>query len=84
MFFDETYRLERYNGAVMDLISLDRLRAFLAAVERGSFSAAARQLGRAQSAVSEAVSGLEAQLGVVLFDRMGRYPRLTPEGTVLL
>jgi len=84
MFFDGTYRLERYNGAVMDLISLDRLRAFLAAVERGSFSAAARQLGRAQSAVSEAVSGLEAQLGVVLFDRMGRYPRLTPEGTVLL
>jgi DNA-binding transcriptional LysR family regulator len=57
---------------------------FVAAVDEGSFSAAARRVQRTQSAVSEAILGLETQLGVVLFDRTGRYPRLTKEGLVLL
>jgi DNA-binding transcriptional LysR family regulator len=39
---------------------------------------------RAQSVVSETVSNLEDQIGVPLFDRSGRYPKLTPEGVVLL
>jgi DNA-binding transcriptional LysR family regulator len=69
---------------VLDGISLDQLRTFLAAVEEGSFSAAARKLSRAQSAISDLIAGLEGQLGVSLFDRSGRYPRLTPEGQVLL
>ena len=46
--------------------------------------AAARKLHRAQSVVSELVSGLEGQIGVTLFDRSGRYPALTPQGVVLL
>src|SRR6476661_7243411 len=61
-----------------------RLRTFIAAVDEGSFSAAARKLLRAQSVVSETVSNLEDQIGVPLFDRSGRYPKLTPEGVVLL
>ena len=65
-------------------VSLDQLRAFIAAADEGSFSAAARKLHRAQSVVSELVSGLEGQIGVTLFDRSGRYPTLTPQGTVLL
>jgi DNA-binding transcriptional LysR family regulator len=69
---------------MLDSVSLDQLRAFLAAVDEGSFSAAARKLNRAQSAVSELVGNLEAQLGVTLFDRSGRYPALTPGGRVLL
>jgi DNA-binding transcriptional LysR family regulator len=69
---------------MLDGISLDQLRTFIAAVEEGSFSAAARKLRRAQSAVSEMVSALEEQIGVPLFDRSGRYPRLTAAGTVLL
>jgi len=69
---------------MLDGVSLDQLRTFLAAVDEGSFSAAARKLSRAQSAVSELVGNLEAQLGVTLFDRSGRYPMLTPEGRVLL
>lgn len=69
---------------MLDGISFDRLRAFIATVDEGSFSAAARRLNRVQSAVSEAVGGLETQLGVTLFDRGGRYPRLTVEGAVLL
>jgi DNA-binding transcriptional LysR family regulator len=54
---------------MLDGVSLDQLRAFIAAVDEGSFSAGARRLRRAQSAVSELVSNLEAQIGVVLFDR---------------
>jgi DNA-binding transcriptional LysR family regulator len=69
---------------MLDGVSLDQLRAFIAAVDEGSFSAAARKLHRAQSAVSELVSSLEGQIGVSLFDRAGRYPTLTPEGVVLL
>jgi DNA-binding transcriptional LysR family regulator len=63
---------------------LDQLRAFIAAVDEGSFSAGARRLRRAQSAVSELVSNLEAQIGVVLFDRSERYPKLTPAGVLLV
>ena len=69
---------------MLDGVSLDQLRSFLAAVDEGSFSAAARKLRRAQSAVSELVSTLEDQIGVTLFDRSGRYPKLTPQGAVLL
>ena len=69
---------------MLDGVSLDQLRAFIAAVDEGSFSAGARRLHRAQSAVSELVSNLEAQLGVVLFDRSERYPKLTPAGVQLV
>ncbi len=69
---------------MLDSVSLDQLRAFIAAVDEGSFSAAARRLHRAQSAVSELIGNLEAQIGVQLFDRSGRYPVLTPAGVLLL
>ena len=69
---------------MLDGVSLDQLRAFIAAVDEGSFSAGARKLHRAQSAVSELVSNLEAQLGVALFDRSERYPKLTPAGVQLV
>lgn len=59
---------------MLDEISLDKLRIFLAAVDDGNFSAAGRRLLRAQSAISEAVNTLELQLGVTLFDRNCRYP----------
>lgn len=69
---------------MLEGVSLDQLRTFVAAVDEGSFSAAGRRLGRAQSAISELVRGLEEQLGVPLFDRAGRYPLLTAAGTALL
>lgn len=65
-------------------LSLDHLEAFVAAARAGSFSAAARRLGKAQSAVSTAVANLEIDLGVSLFDRGGKYPLLTEQGEVLL
>lgn len=69
---------------MLDGVSLDQLRIFVAAVEEGSFSAAARSLNRTQSAVSESIANLEAQLRVTIFDRTNRYPKLTPTGAVLL
>ena len=54
-----------------DDLEFDALRVFMAVVEAGSFSAAAKQLGRAQSAVSYIVRELEAKLGGDLFDRAG-------------
>ncbi|MBN3730446.1 LysR family transcriptional regulator [Burkholderia sp. Tr-20390] len=64
--------------------NLDQLRAFVAVVEAGSFSGAARRLGRAQSVVSYAVASLEAQLGMPLFERGRRRPQLTAAGEVVL
>ena len=69
---------------MLDGVSLDQLRTFVAAADEGSFSAAARRLNRVQSAVSAWVGGLEGQIGVVLFDRSAKYPKLTPEGVLLL
>jgi len=69
---------------MLDAITIDQLRTFIAAVDEGSFSAAGRKVRRAQSAVSHTLANLEAQLGVKLFDRSARYPRLTEEGRSLL
>jgi DNA-binding transcriptional LysR family regulator len=69
---------------MLDGVTLDQLRTFIAAVDEGSFSAAGRKLRRAQSVVSQTLANLEGQLGVRLFDRSARYPRLTEEGRGLL
>ena len=50
---------------MLDAFSLDQLRTFIAAVDEGSFSAASRKLLRAQSVVSETISKLEEQIGVI-------------------
>ena len=65
---------------MLDGISVDQLRTFIAAVDEGSFSAAGRRLRRAQSVVSATLANLEAQVGFPLFDRTGRYPTLTEAG----
>lgn len=64
--------------------TLDQLRVLVAIADAGGFSAAGRQLNRAQSAISQAVATLEATQGVVLFDRAGYRPRLTEVGAVLV
>lgn len=69
---------------MLDGVTLDQLRTFIAAVDEGSFSAAGRKLRRAQSVVSQTLANLEAQLGIKLFDRSERYPQLTEEGRSLL
>ncbi|WP_109315616.1 LysR family transcriptional regulator [Pseudovibrio ascidiaceicola] len=64
--------------------SIDQLEAFVTAAELGSFSAAARRLGKAQSAVSAAISNLEIDLGSSLFDRSSYRAELTVSGVSLL
>ncbi|BAN49486.1 LysR family transcriptional regulator [Metapseudomonas resinovorans] len=64
--------------------SPESLEAFAQAVALGSFSAAARKLGKSQSTISEAIARLEADLGLELFDRGSRQPKLTEAGSRLL
>lgn len=65
--------------------NLEQLRLFVRTAELRSFSAVAREQRRAQSAVSNAIALLEADLGVALFERSsGRQPRLTESGAALL
>ncbi|MBN8839542.1 MAG: LysR family transcriptional regulator [Sphingomonadales bacterium] len=54
---------------MLEAITLDQMRTLVAAADEGSFSAAARRLGRAQSVVSQTISGLELRLKVPLFER---------------
>src|SRR5882672_477933 len=69
---------------MLDGVSFDQLRTFIAAVDEGSFSAGGRRLRRAQSVISQTLANLEAQLGVKLFDRSSRSPVLTGQGLALL
>ncbi len=64
--------------------SLESLAAFAQVASEGTFSAAARKLGKSQSTVSETVANLEVDLNVTLFDRSQRQPVLTEAGRVLL
>lgn len=65
--------------------TFDQLRIFLTIVDTGSFAAAGRKLNRAVSVISYGISNLEAQLGLILFEREGtRKPQLTVAGRALL
>jgi len=67
------------------LPSIDHLMVLLTVAEAGSFTAAAKRLARATSAVSYAIDTLEQQLGVPLFDRgTTRKPKLTQQGEAVL
>ena len=62
----------------------NKARAFLVTAEEGSLSAEARALGMAQPTLGRQVDGLEQELGIVLFERVGRGLQLTPGGLELL
>jgi DNA-binding transcriptional LysR family regulator len=70
--------------AMLDGVTLNQLRTFVAVCDEGSFSGAARRLLRAQSAVSHAVAALEATLDVDLFERGARRTELSSAGRDLL
>src|ERR1700690_355799 len=69
---------------MFDPVTLDQLRAFVAVVEQGSFSAAARRLKRVQSAISASMANLETHLGIALWDRSAKVARLTDQGQAVL
>ncbi len=62
----------------------NRARAFLVTAEEGSLSAAAKALGLTQPTLSRQVAALEEELGVALFERVGRGFELTPSGIELV
>lgn len=68
----------------MDALTLDQIQIFLAIVDEGSFSKAAKKLKRAQSAVTYGIQKLEAQIDMTLFDRAAYRPTLTEAGRTLL
>lgn len=69
---------------MLESVTIDQLRTLRAVAEEGSFTAAARRLGQGQPAVSQAMKRLEKQLGLRLFDRSGRIPRLTAKGEAVV
>lgn len=62
----------------------NQARAFLATVEEGSLSAAARALGQTQPTLGRQITALETALDVVLFERVGKSLVLTPSGIELV
>jgi DNA-binding transcriptional LysR family regulator len=72
--------LLRAQGGDETMDRFHELTAFVAVVETGGFSAAARRLGESQSAISKAVGALEKRLGVQLFNRSTRSVILTDQG----
>ena len=65
-------------------MNIVQLKAFVAVADRGSFSAAARELGLSQPAVTMQIQALEADLGVTLLDRRYRSTIPTEAGQALL
>src|SRR5262249_43974328 len=64
-------------------LNLDQLRALVEVVERGSFSAAARELHLTQPAVSLQIRELERRFGVRLIERLGKQAHATVPGREL-
>ena len=61
-------------------MNLKNILTFLRAAELGSFTKAAQELGYTQSTVTIQIKQLENELGILLFDRIGRKISLTPTG----
>ena len=68
----------------MDTLDIDLLRTFSTIVSKGSFAAAAVQLGRTQAAITQQIQRLEDRAGHPLFEKQGRQKRLTDHGHRLL
>lgn len=74
----------RKQVAPLDGVTLDQIRVLVSVADEGGFSAAARRLGRVQSAVSQSMASLEVMVGYKIWDRSERTISLTERGRVLL
>ncbi len=66
------------------MLNVQRLKVLIEVASRGSFSAAAEALSYTQSAVSQAIATLEAEIGVTLIERDRKGVRPTPAGAALV
>lgn len=64
--------------------SFEQLASFVAVADKGSFSNAAQSLNKDRSTLHQHVGNLEIDLGITLFDRSGKFPKITFEGASLL
>ena len=74
-------RNKKNSGQMLDA-DLISLRAVVAVVDEGSFCAAAKKIGRSQSAVSLQIAKLEERMEIKLFERSSRSVEQTPAGEV--
>lgn len=65
-------------------MNINQVRAFIAVVDHGSFSEAARATGLSQPAVTMQIQGLESDLGATLLERRYRKVEMTEAGRALL
>lgn len=82
--FDIVENCRRVMHQRMDQLDWNHLKAFLETAETGSLSAAARKLGLTQPTLSRQVAAIERQLGVTLFERVGKAMVPTRTGLALL
>ena len=68
----------------MEFVNVESLHALIEVADSGSFSRAGERLHLTQPAVSKRIAALESELGVRLFDRLGRHVLLTEAGRTLL
>jgi len=61
-------------------VEIRQIQSFVTITQTGSFSGAAQLLGYSQSAITVQIRLLEEELGVRLFDRMGKKIGLTSQG----
>ena len=71
-------------GAMPGHLDIRSLRSFVAVVETGSVTEAARRMGRTQPAITLQIRRLEEQTGKQFFEPMARRPLLTRDGELLL
>jgi LysR family cyn operon transcriptional activator len=74
----------QYENCILMAVKLAHLRTFVAIADAGGVGRAASRLNLTQPTASRQIHALEAELGVPLFDRVGRRVRLTSEGEDLL
>ena len=87
--YTSNLRIEEYSHTAYAFLTgmemdWNHLHAFLQTAERGSLSAAARYMGVTQPTLSRQVAALEIELGVTLFERVGRSVLVTKAGSGLL
>ena len=72
------------NHSIKTNINLEHVRAFIAVAEHGGVNLAAEKLFKSPSTISHALSKLQDQLSLTLFDQVGRKLKLTPQGMTML
>lgn len=74
----------RAHESPFDGVTLEQVRQLVAVADAGSFTAGAKRVGRAQSAVSQSMATLEAAVGFRVWDRSERTVMLTERGRLLV